>query len=161
MSFPSFLNKIFKITKSVDNSVKSGFRFTQSESAEIMSVSKKENLKYFEVLSKMPNLKCFDICFLLSRIDLSDEKIEVIKKAQNIYNEQEFKDNEQTRSDFIFRVAVNLSYLNLDNIQLFKELVKCKKEIYDFKEALENPMAFMTINKAKEPVYAFERVYTD
>ena len=161
MGFLSFLNKIFRTIKSVDKSVKSGFRFTQSEIAEIMSVSKKENLKYFETLSKMPNLKSFDICFLLSRIDLNDEKIEIIKEAQNIYNEQEFQENGQTKSDFIFRVAVNLGYLNLDNIQLFKELVKCKKEIYDFKEALENPMAFMAINKAKEPVYAFERIYTD
>ena len=122
-------------------------------------MTKKENLKYFEVLAKMPNLKYFDISFLLSQTNLSDEKIEIIKEAQKIYNDEEFKANGQTQSDFIFRVAANLDYLNSDNINVFKELVKCKNELYDFKDALLNPVKYLVRNESKVG-YAFERIYT-
>ena len=107
----------------------------------------------------MPNLKYFDISFLLSQTNLSDEKIEIIKEAQKIYNDEEFKANGQTQSDFIFRVAANLDYLNSDNINVFKELVKCKNELYDFKDALLNPVKYLVRNESKVG-YAFERIYT-
>ena len=86
MGFLSFLKELFNSAENVNSGIKTGFRFTQKEIKEIVSVSKKENLKYFEVLAKMPNLKYFDISFLLSQTNLSDEKIEIIKEAQKIYN---------------------------------------------------------------------------
>lgn len=159
MGFLSFLTELFNSAENVNNGVKTGFRFTQKEIKEIVSVSKKENLKYFEVLSKMPNLKYFDISFLLSQTTLNDEKIEIIKEAQKIYNDEEFKANGQTQSDFIFRVAANLEYLNADNINVFKELVKCKNELYDFKDALLNPVKYLVQSEAKVG-YAFEKIYT-
>ena len=159
MGFLSFLKELFKNAQHFDNSIKTGFRFSQKEIKEIVSVSKKENLKYFEVLSKMPNLKYFDISFLLSQTNLNDEKIEIIKEAQKIYNDEEFKANGQTQSDFIFRVAANLDYLNADNIGIFKELVKCKNELYDFKDALLNPVKYL-VHKETKVGYAFERIYT-
>ena len=159
MGFLSFLKELFNSADNVNSGIKTGFRFTQKEIKEIVSVSKKENLKYFEVLAKMPNLKYFDISFLLSQTNLSDEKIEIIKEAQKIYNDEEFKANGQTQSDFIFRVAANLDYLNSDNINVFKELVKCKNELYDFKDALLNPVKYLVRNESKIG-YAFERIYT-
>lgn len=159
MGFLSFLKELFNNAENVNSGIKTGFRFTQKEIKEIVSVSKKENLKYFEVLAKMPNLKYFDISFLLSQTNLSDEKIEIIKEAQKIYNDEEFKANGQTQSDFIFRVAANLDYLNSDNINVFKELVKCKNELYDFKDALLNPVKYLVRNESKVG-YAFERIYT-
>ena len=159
MGFLSFLKEVFSNINSVDNGIKTGFRFTQKEIKEIVSVSKKENLKYFEVLSKMPNLKYFDISFLLSRTTLNEEKIEIIKEAQEIYSDEEFKANGQTQSDFIFRVAANLEYLTVDNINVFKELVKCKNELYDFKDALLDPVKYLVHNESKVG-YAFEKIYT-
>ena len=107
----------------------------------------------------MPNMKYFDISFLLSQTNLNDEKIEIIKAANDIYDDEEFKANGQTRSDFVFRVAANLDYLTLDNIEIFKELVKCKNELYDFKAALENPMKYLVVKESKVG-YAFENIYT-
>ena len=159
MGFLSFLKELFNSAENVNNGIKAGFRFTQKEIKEIVSVSKKENLKYFEVLAKMPNLKYFDISFLLSQTTLNDEKIEIIKEAQKIYNDEEFKANGQTQSDFIFRVAANLEYLNADNIGIFKELVKCKNELYDFKNALLDPVKYLVQNESKVG-YAFEKIYT-
>ena len=160
MKFLSFVKELFNVANNIDSNVKTGFRFSQKEIAEILSVSKKENLKYFEVLSKMPNLKYFDISFLLSEVDLNDEKIALIQEAQKIYNDEEFQSNGQTKSDFIFRVAANLEYLNMNNIEMFKELVKCKNELYDFKAALENPIASM-VKKEQKVGYAFERICID
>lgn len=160
MGFFSLLKDLFKTLNNVDGSIKTGFKFSQKEIKEIISVSKKENLKYFEVLAKMPNLKYFDISFLLSQTNLDDEKIAVIKEAQKIYNDEEFKANGQTQSDFIFRVAANLEYLNLDNIEIFKELVKCKNELYDFKNALQNPLDYL-VQKEMKVGYAFEKIYTN
>lgn len=160
MGFFSLLKDLFKTLNNVDDSIKTGFKFSQKEIKEIISVSKKENLKYFEVLAKMPNLKYFDISFLLSQTNLDDEKIAVIQEAQKIYNDEEFKANGQTQSDFIFRVAANLEYLNLDNIEIFKELVKCKNELYDFKNALQNPLDYL-VQKEVKVGYAFEKIYTN
>ncbi|MDO5436697.1 MAG: hypothetical protein Q4F80_00670 [bacterium] len=160
MSFLSILKELFSAINNVESGVKTGFRFSQKEIKEIVAISKKENLKYFEVLSKIPNLKYFDISFLLSQTNLDDEKIEIIKEAQKIYNEEEFKANGQTRSDFVFRVAANLEYLNMENIEVFKELVKCKNELYDFKYALENPVQYLTREETRVS-FAFERIYTN
>ena len=160
MGFLSYLKELFNSVGSVDNSIKTGFKFSQKEIKEIILIAKKENLKYFEVLSKMPNLKYFDISFLLSKTTLNDEKIEVIKEAQKIYNDEEFQANGQTCSDFIFRVAANLEYLNMGNIEVFKELVKCKNELYDFKNALSNPIEYLVHSEAKIG-YAFEKIYTN
>ncbi len=160
MSFISSLKELFDGIKNIDNGVKTGFRFSQKEVKEIVQVAKKENLKYFEVLAKMPALKYFDISFLLSKTTLDDEKILVLKEAQKIYNEDEFKANGQTQSDFIFRVAANLEYLNMENIAVFKELVKCKNELYDFKNALLNPVEYLVHNNEKRVGYAFENIYT-
>ncbi len=160
MGFLSTLKELFGLVKSMDNTIKVNFRFSQKEITEIVAVSKKENLKYFEVLAKIPNLKYFDISFLLSQVSLDDYKIEIIKEAQKIYNDEEFKANGQTQSDFIFRVAANLEYLNMENIEVFKELVKCKNELYDFKSALENPVLHL-VEKETKMGYAFEKIYTN
>lgn len=160
MGFLSTLKELFGLVKSMDDTIKVNFRFSQKEITEIVAVSKKENLKYFEVLAKIPNLKYFDISFLLSQVSLDDYKIEIIKEAQKIYNDEEFKANGQTQSDFIFRVAANLEYLNLENIEVFKELVKCKNELYDFKSALENPVLHL-VEKETKMGYAFEKIYTN
>lgn len=159
MGLLSNLKELFCTLKSVDNSIKTGFKFTQKEVKEIIAISKKENLKYFEVLAGIPNLKYFDISFLLSQTNLNDEKIEIIKEAQKIYNDKEFQANGQTQSDFIFRVAANLDYLNMNNIELFKELVKCKNELYDFKAALSSPVEYMSKKEFKAG-FAFEKIYT-
>ena len=96
---------------------------------------------------------------VIKDLDELKEKIEIIKEAQKIYNDEEFKANGQTQSDFIFRVAANLEYLNADNINVFKELVKCKNELYDFKDALLNPVKYLVQSEAKVG-YAFEKIYT-
>lgn len=160
MGLLSYLKELFSTADAVDKSVEAGFRFTQREVKEILSISKKENLKYFETLAKMPNLKYFDIGFLLSQTNLDDNKIEIIKQAQEIYNDKEFQENGQTRSDFIFRVAANLDYLSLENIDLFKELVKCKNELYDFKAALNNPVDYM-VKKEAGMSFAFQTICID
>lgn len=158
MGLLSNLKELFNTLNGIDNNIKTGFKFTQKEIKEIISVSKKENLKYFETLAKMPNLKYFDISYLLSETNLDDNKIAIIEEAQKIYNDKEFKANGQTCSDFVFRVAANLDYINAGNIDLFKELVKCKNELYDFKEALEHPFDYMTKQEAQTR-FAFERIY--
>ncbi len=160
MGLFSSLKEVFNTLNSVSDSIKIGFRFNQKEIKEIVAVSRKENLKYFEVLAKMPNLKYFDISFLLSQVNLDDEKIAIIEEAQKIYNDEEFLANGQTKSDFIFRVAANLDYLTMDNIEIFKELVKCKNELYDFKYALLNPINYL-VKKEKKVGYAFQTVYVN
>lgn len=155
--FLSVLKNLFNIANNFDSSIKTGFRFTQSEVNEMLQTSKKSNLKYFETLAKMPNLKSFDISYLLSQTDLTPEKIEIIKEAQKMFDEKEFTANGQTGSDFIFRVAANLEYLNMDNIELFKELVKCKNELYDFKNALQNPAGYL-VKKESRVEFAFEHI---
>ena len=158
MKFLAFIKQLFEQTINIENSIKNNFRFSQKEMSEILSIAKQNNLKYFKTLTKMQNLKYFDISYLLSQVDLNDEKIEIIKKAQEMFNSEEFKLNGQTQSDFIFRVAANLDYLSLDNLEVFKEVAKCKNEIYDFKNALQNPNSYLK-RKEYKLNYAFEKVY--
>ncbi len=158
MKFFTFIKQAISATKNLESGMDIKFRFSQKEINEILSMSKKENLKYFKTLAQMPHLKYFDIAFLLSKTKLSDEKIEIIKEAQKIYNDKEFKESGQTETDFIFRVAANLEHLNMGNIEIFKELVKCKNELYNFKEILESPNEFL-VAKEQKLGYAFERIY--
>lgn len=157
MSFKEFCSYLFKNVCALENKMSTGFRFSQSEINEILNSSKKENIKYFETLAKMPKLSAFDIGFLLSSTNLSEDKIEILKKAQSMYKEEEFKAHGQTFSDFVFRVGANIDKLSMDNLEIFKELVQCKNEIYDFSKALDNPIKYTHMRK-KEPVFAFRTV---
>ena len=158
MKLLAFIKQLLMQINNIDNGVKTKFRFSQKEMSEILSIAKKSNLKYFETLSKMQNLRYFDISYLLSQVELNDEKIQIIKKAQEMFNTEEFKLTGQTQSDFIFRVASNLDYLSLDNLEVFKEVAKCKNELYDFKNALQNPTSYLKTKEYKLN-YAFEKVY--
>ena len=75
-----------------------------------------------------------------------------------MYNDEEFKAEGQTFSDFIFKVAANIELLNSANLELFKDLAKCKTNVYDFKNVLKNPSRYMQIKKDKAE-FAFQRVF--
>ena len=78
-----------------------------------------------------------------------------------MYNEKEFCALGQTFSDFIFRVSANINYLNESNLDIFKELVQCKNELYDFSNALKNPLRAMHKKSSNKLAYVFENVFVD
>ena len=63
-----------------------------------------------------------------------------------------------TFSDFIFKVASNIELLNSSNIELFKDLAKCKSDVYDFKNVLRKPGKYLSA-KNNELEFAFEKVF--
>ncbi len=161
MGLKSFLKKISCVVFSTEYSIDSKFRFSQSEINEIISNAQKCNLKYFERLAKIKVLSAFDISFLMSDVKLDNYKLQIIEQACKMYNEKEFCALGQTFSDFIFRVSANITYLNDSNLDLFKELVQCKNELYDFSYALKNPLRVLHKKNCAKLSYAFENVFTD
>jgi len=161
MTFVKFLQRIVKDFSSFERKVNdSSFGLSQAELNGILRHAKGENVKFLEKLSKIPCLSAVEIGFLLSSINLDDEKIETIKKAAEIYREEEFTLSGQTFADFIFRVCVNLDMLNCSNIEMFKELSICKNEIYDFANALKTP-GKLGRKRQTRIAYAFERVHIE
>ena len=161
MGLKEFIQGVLSAVFSADYSINSKFRFTQREINEIISNAKKSNLKYFEQLSKIKELSAFDVSFLMSNIELDNCKIQIIKHACSMYNEKEFCALGQTFSDFIFRVSANINYLNESNLDIFKELVQCKNELYDFSNALKNPLRAMHKKSSNKLAYVFENVFVD
>lgn len=161
MGLKGFIQGVLSAVFSADLSINSKFRFTQREINEIISTAKKANLKYFEQLSKIKELSAFDVSFLMSNVELNNYKIQIIKHACLMYDEKEFCALGQTFSDFIFRVSANINYLNESNLDIFKELVQCKNELYDFSDALKNPLRAMCKKHDRKPAYAFQNVFVD
>ena len=108
----------------------------------------------------MPELTAFDVSYLLSSVKLSMEKIEILKKASSLYKDDEFKAQGQTFSDFVFRIGANIDNLNMENLEVFKDLVQCKNELYDFSNALQNPIKYKH-HKKKELQFAFQNVFIE
>lgn len=160
MSFKSYFERVFRNLTALENKMQTGFRFSQSEINEIISTSKKENLKFFESLAKMPELTAFDVSYLMSSVNLTEDKISILKKASSLYKEDEFKAQGQTFSDFVFRVGANIDNLNMENLEVFKDLVQCKNELYDFTKALQNPVKYKHLKK-KELKFAFQNVFVE
>jgi len=160
MGLKNYFERVFKNLNALENKMQTGFRFSQNEINEIISSAKKENLQYFEHLAKMPELTAFDVSYLMSSVDLSEEKIEILKKASSLYKEEEFKAQGQTFSDYVFRIGANIDNLNMENLEVFKDLVQCKNELYDFTKALHNPAKYKHFKK-KEPCFAFQNVFVD
>ena len=91
MGLKNYFERVFKNLTALENKMQTGFRFSQSEINEIISSAKKENLQYFESLARMPELTLFDVGYLMSSVNLTIEKIEILKKASSLYKEEEFK----------------------------------------------------------------------
>lgn len=160
MGIANFVRMLFDNLNYVENKIQTGCKFSQSELNEILRTAKGENVKFLMKLSQINKLSAFDISFLLSSANLNEEKIDTIKQAALMYNEKEFAQVGQSFSDFIFRVGANLDMLNCDNLSVFKELVNCKNEVYDFTEIMKKPTK-QRKKKNKEFAYAFEKVLVD
>ena len=160
MGLKNYFERVFKNLTALENKMQTGFRFSQSEINEIISSAKKENLQYFESLARMPELTLFDVGYLMSSVNLTIEKIEILKKASSLYKEEEFKAQGQTFSDFVFRIGANIDNLNMENLEVFKDLVQCKNEIYNFARALQNPVRYKN-SKTKESQFAFQNVFVE
>ena len=161
MAFVKFLQKLVRDFSAFEGKVKdSACGLSQSELNNVLCQAKGENVKFLEKLSKIHGLSAVEIGFLLSNIDLDDDKIETVKKAAEIYNEEEFTLSGQTFADFMFRVCVNIDMLNCSNIEMFKELAQYKNEIYDFANAFKNPKK-LGRKKQTQVAYAFERVHIE
>lgn len=161
MTLKDYFSRVFRNLNALENKLQTGFRFSQSEINEIISSAKKENVKYFETLARMSELTAFDVSYLLSSVELSEEKIQILKCASKLYDDKEFKAQGQTLSDFVFRIGANIDSLNMNNLQVFKELVQCKNELYDFSEALQNPIKYKNTNKCHKVAFAFENVFAE
>lgn len=161
MNFMRTVKHVLNVLFSTECSIDSKFRFSQSEIQEIVSCAKKENLKYLQNLIAIKELSAFDVSYLMINVKLDENKINIIKHACNMYNEKEFNSLGQTLSDFIFRVSANINYLNESNLDIFKELVLCKNELYDFSNALKNPLRALNNIHNSNFNYAFENVFAD
>ena len=153
-----FFKKIFEEFFLFEEKIEDSFLgLSHTEMHGILRHARASNVRFLEQLVAMRHLSAVEIGFLLSEIELDDEKIETIQKATEIYKEEDFVQHGQTFTDFIFRVCVNIDMLNCSNIEMFKELTNCKNEIYDFANAIKNPLKFRQRRKNK-PAYAFEKI---
>ena len=158
MSFKGFFSSLFQGLNDIENKMQYSARFSQNEINEMLQAARKENVEFLQELAKISKLTVFEITFLMNSATLTAEKIETIKTAVELYDEAEFMAAGQTLSDFVFRVSANLDALNASNIELFKDLVQCKSELYDFTEVLKRPMKQQAKARKREMSFAFERV---
>lgn len=161
MNLLNFVKMLQGLVFSTEAGINTKFRFSQSEINEILANANKENIKYFESLANIKELSAFDVSYLMSGEKLDERKIEIIKAACKMFDEKEFSALGQTFSDFVFRVSANINLLNESNLEIFKELVQCKNELYDFSKALKNPLKAKHARSRKTPAYAFENVFVN
>lgn len=160
MSLKNFLGQLKQLLFSTECGINSNFRFSQSEINEILANAKKGNLKYFETLAKIQQLSFFDVSYLMLSVELDENKIALIVEASRMYDSKEFCAHGQTFSDFIFRVCANINLLSENNLDVFKELVRTKNELYDFTNALKNPARAQKMSNRKA-AYVFQTVFVD
>ncbi len=159
MGLLEFCKIIASEISNIENKITECQKFTAREMNEILQNARKENVQYFQSLSKIKKISAFDISFLLSSVKLDEKRVEIIKHAAEMYDEREFQGQGQTFSDFIFRVASNIELLSEQNLELFKDLAQNKNDVYDFSKILKNPAKYLEQNKTSELKFAFQRVF--
>ncbi|MBR1976918.1 hypothetical protein IKA15_01410 [bacterium] len=157
MGLKKFIGNLFQAISHLEEKIEFNQRFSQSEINEILSNSKSENMRFLVDLLKIKSLSAFDISYILSLDNLSEEKIATITQASKLYSAEEFTEQGQTFSDFISKVCANLDMLNSSNIDYFKELALIKSELYDFTALLKNPTQILQKAQHKEN-FEFVRV---
>ena len=158
MNLVQFCRYIAAEINSIENKINQNQKFSAREINEILQSARKENLPYMQSLTKINRISAFDISFLLSSVKLDEKRVEIIKKAAEMYNEKEFQGQGQTFSDFIFRVASNIELLNADNLEIFKELAQNKTDVYNFSKLLKNPTKYLE-KQNHELQFAFQKVF--
>jgi hypothetical protein len=78
-------------------------------------------------------------------------------KSTKMYNDEEITPRGKLSADLISEIAANIDYLNNTNLELFRELVQCQNEVYDFTQILKNPMKYRK-HCVREIEFAFEKV---
>ena len=154
-----FFSNLLAYLNKIEGKLSSEMRFSASEINEILSSARKENVPFLNTLMSINKLSAFDVSLILSRNNLTSDKIEVIKKAVSLYSDEEFKAQGQTFSDFISRVCANLDSLDMGNIDYFKEIAVLKAEVYDFTNMLKKPVK--NLQRQKSYQFAFERILVD
>lgn len=157
MSLKGFISLLFDRICDMESQMQCSFKFSQGELNEMLQSAKKENIPYLGALSRIDKLSSFEVSYLLSSVELNEDKINIVKSAVAMYNEEEFSAVGQTMADFIFRVSANIDALNIGNLELFKELVQCRNDVYDFTQILKKPTRLIKGRK-KELAFAFQKV---
>lgn len=156
-----FIDVVLKAVGDIEKNIEVNSRFSSSQMKEIVQNAKKDNMKFFHALSKIKSLTAFDMSYILSSIDLDEKKINIIERAVDMYDENEFNGQGQTLSDYVFKVATNINLLTEANLDVFKELAQCKSNIYDFTNVLKNPSRYIHHNEQKKPSFCFSTVIVD
>lgn len=158
MNFLNYCKEILSEVEKLEGKITENNRFSMREFKEILEISKTENRTFLKDVMAIKSLSFFDVSFLMSNVALTKQKIDTIKTAIGLWDANSFKAQGQTLSDFIFRVCANLDIVNSDNLDVFKELAKCKNDVYDFKNLMRNPQKYIK-NEAKAPKFEFVTVF--
>ena len=74
-----FFSNLLTYLNKIEGKMNSEARFSASEINEILSSAKKENIPFLNTLMSINKLSVFDVSLILSRSNLTLDKIEVIK----------------------------------------------------------------------------------
>lgn len=134
--------------------------FSKKDIDDILKSSKTDNRKYLYDVMSIRNISSFDVSYIMSRLNLTSEKIKLIKVAASQYNDK--NEDSETYSSYIFRIIKKLELLEKDSTGLLNELKKCRDDINNLNSFVKNLVNTPTYNivKPKEE-FVFSKIYID
>ena len=136
--------------------------FEKEEIQDILKLSKSENRKYLYQILSIKNISVFDAGYIMSKLNLDDNKIKILNLALSKYNENDIAKDE-SYSDFLFRIVRNLEKLEKRNAKLLDEISKCKDNLDNFKIFVDYLVAksICMFNNTNQTEFVFSKVYID
>lgn len=135
--------------------------FNKKEIEDILKHSKPENKKYLYDILSLNNVSMFCASYIMNRINLNFEKIQVIKNAVVQYEKREDLYSKISCSDFLFNVVRNMEKLENSNETLLKQLKVKKEDLNNISKLVEFLISnALSVFDEKQNKYSYGYVYT-
>ena len=141
--------------------------FKKEEIEDILSFSKLENKKYLYQVLSIKNISSFDASYILNKLTLDENKLEILNLALKKYEEDEKIKQSESYNDFLFRIVRNIEKLEKRNTKLLNEINNCKdnlenlKLFVDFLVAKSASLFSSNFEYSMNKEFVFSKIYID
>ncbi len=141
--------------------------FKKEEIEDILSFSKLENKKYLYQVLSIKNISSFDASYILNKLTLDENKLEILNLALKKYEEDEKIKQSESYNDFLFRIVRNIEKLEKRNTKLLNEINNCKdnlenlKLFVDFLVAKSTSLFSSNFEYSMNKEFVFSKIYID
>ncbi len=106
-------------------------KFDKNDIEDILENSKEGNVKYLDEVLSIKNISSFDASYIMSKLNLTQDKIELIKLSLKKYESSDELKEQETYSDFLYGIVNSIEKIEKQDTDIFDDILGYKRKIND------------------------------